>query len=74
MKKKLTITVDEHVYDGLYSVIGPGKISAFIENLIKLVINDIDMDGAYKELAAFEKNNNDSLEWSESLISDIDYD
>ena len=27
MRKKLTITVNEAVYDGLYRTIGPGRIS-----------------------------------------------
>ena len=29
MQKKLTVTIDEEVYDGLRTVIGPGKISRF---------------------------------------------
>ena len=35
MHKKLTITIDEKVYEGLYATIGEGKISQFIENLLK---------------------------------------
>ena len=35
MHKKLTITLDENVYHELHSVIGRGKISQFIENLVK---------------------------------------
>ena len=31
MQRKLTITIDEQVYEGLYRVIGPRKISNFIE-------------------------------------------
>ena len=27
MQKKLTITVDEQVYDGLYDVVGRGRIN-----------------------------------------------
>lgn len=30
MQKKLTITVDESVYDGLHRVAGPRRISPFI--------------------------------------------
>ncbi|TVQ26515.1 MAG: addiction module antitoxin, partial [Spirochaetaceae bacterium] len=33
MQKKLTLTIDEEVYDGLRRVVGPGKISRFVENL-----------------------------------------
>ena len=33
MQKKLTITVDEAVYEGLHRTIGPRKISKFVEDL-----------------------------------------
>ncbi len=32
VNKKLTITVDEEVYTGLYRVVGPRRISQFIED------------------------------------------
>ena len=35
MNKKLTITVDEEVYAGLYRVVGPRRISQFIEDLLR---------------------------------------
>ena len=34
MQKKLTLTIDEEVYDGLREVIGPRKISHFVEELV----------------------------------------
>jgi len=34
MQKKLTITIDEKVYDRLYTVIGRRRISRFIEDLV----------------------------------------
>jgi len=35
MKKKLTITIEEKVYNDLYLTIGKRKISKFIEKIIK---------------------------------------
>jgi predicted CopG family antitoxin len=35
MQKKLTVTIDEEVYEGLRTVIGPRKISRFIEELVR---------------------------------------
>ena len=35
MQKKLTITLDEQVYEGLYAVVGRGDISRFIEDLVR---------------------------------------
>ncbi len=34
MQKKLTVTIDEEVYDGLRTIVGLGKISRFIEDLV----------------------------------------
>ena len=35
MRKKLTITIDEDVYAGLYRVVGRRRISRFIESLVR---------------------------------------
>lgn len=35
MQKKLTITIDEEFYEGLRTVIGPRKISRFIQELVR---------------------------------------
>ena len=35
MQKKLTITLDERVYQGLHSVVGRRRISGFIERLVR---------------------------------------
>ncbi|EKD96963.1 MAG: hypothetical protein ACD_23C01167G0001, partial [uncultured bacterium] len=41
MQKRMTITMDEAVYEGLVRVVGRRKISAFIENLARpLVVGD----------------------------------
>jgi len=36
MQKKLTIAIAEDVYEGLHKVIGPRKISKFVEELVRL--------------------------------------
>jgi len=35
MSKKLTILIDDSVYEGLHRVVGRGSISKFIENLAR---------------------------------------
>ena len=35
MRRKLTITIDEAIYDGLHEQIGRGHISSFIEELVR---------------------------------------
>ena len=48
MQKKLTITIDEDVYTGLYRVVGKRKISRFIESLVRphVISDDTDTGSA----------------------------
>ncbi|OGT46294.1 MAG: addiction module antitoxin [Gammaproteobacteria bacterium RIFCSPHIGHO2_12_FULL_41_20] len=71
MHKKLTITIDEKVYEGLYATIGEGKISQFIESLVKPHVLHQDLELAYKEMAADEKREQQATAWSEGLLGDI---
>lgn len=70
MQKKLTITLDEKIYEGLHRVIGRRKISRFLENLARPYIVDEDLEAAYKEMAKDEKREAEAQEWSEGLIED----
>ena len=70
MQKKLTISLNELVYDELCRVIGRGNISRFIENLIKPELKANDLDSAYSEMAADSVREQDALEWSNALVGD----
>ena len=69
--KKLTITVDDEVYAGLHSVIGPRRISRFLNNLARPHVTKQNLDAAYREMAADEEGEREALEWAEELIGDI---
>lgn len=71
MQKKLTITLDEKVYDGLHRVIGRGKISQFIESLVKPHVDASELDASYRELAQYEAEQGDALEWTEAAVGDV---
>ncbi len=71
MQKKLTITVSEEVYQGLHRVIGPRRISHFIETLVRPHVIEQDLDAAYREMAADEEREAEALEWAEALIGDV---
>jgi predicted CopG family antitoxin len=71
MQKKLTITVDERVYDGLHSVVGRGKISQFIESLVRPHVVKHSLESAYREMALDEARETEALEWSEATIGDV---
>ncbi len=58
MQKKLTITIEEQVYEGLYRVVGRGRISRFIEDLVRPYVVSQDLEAGYREKAQEEERNN----------------
>ena len=54
MQKKLTITIDEGIHEGLYRVIGRGRISRFTEELVRPYVLPPDLEAAYIQMAADE--------------------
>jgi predicted CopG family antitoxin len=71
MQKKLTVTIDEEVYAGLRAVIGPRKISRFIEELVRPHVVKKNMYAAYKEMAADQVRESEALEWTDGTFGDI---
>jgi len=71
MQKKLTVTIDEEVYEGLREVIGPRRISRFIEDLVRPHVTRKDIYAAYKEMAADEVRETEALEWAEATFGDV---
>ena len=71
MQKKLTITIDEEVYNGLYQVVGRRRISRFIEDLVRPHVLKPDLEAAYEQMAADEEREAEALEWAEAMISDV---
>ena len=71
MQKKLTITVDEVVYNGLYKTIGPRKISKFIQELVRPHVVQPDLESAYAEMAKDKKREKEAIEWAEVTFKDI---
>jgi hypothetical protein len=71
MHKKLTITVDEKVYRGLQKEIGSGRISQFIEDLVRPHVIKEDLEASYELLAKEESREKEALEIAEGTIEDI---
>ena len=71
MQKKLTITVDEEVYDGLYKTIGPRKISKFVEDLVRPHVVRPNLESAYAEMAEDTKREKEALEWAEATFQNV---
>ena len=71
MVKKLTITVDERVYEGLHDIVGRGRISRFIEALVRPYVVQEDLEAAYRKMAQDEAREAEALEWSEAMLGDV---
>jgi hypothetical protein len=71
MQKKLTITLDSDVYEGLHTVIGRRRISRFIESLVRPHVVMPDLNRAYQEMAADEEREAEALEWAEATVGDL---
>jgi predicted CopG family antitoxin len=71
MQKKLTITVDEEVYKGLHKTIGPGKISRFVQEIVRPHVVRPNLEAAYAEMAEDEKREKEAAEWAEITFEDV---
>jgi predicted CopG family antitoxin len=71
MSKKLTITVDDEVYEGLHSVVGRRRISRFLNDLARPHVMPRDIVEGYRAMAADEARENEASEWVENLTGDI---
>ncbi len=71
MQKKLTITLDEQVYDNLHIVIGRRNISQFIETLVRPHVIGSELEAGYQQMAADEQREVEAEAWSEATIGDV---
>jgi hypothetical protein len=71
MHKKMTISLDESVYDGLYRTIGKRRMSQFIEDLLRPHVLDTALDAGYQAMAADNARETEATEWIEGLTADL---
>lgn len=71
MVRKLTITVDEDVYTGLHERVGPGRISRFVNDLVRPLVSEAVLLESYRAMAADEERERDADEWCEALLEDV---
>lgn len=71
MRKKLTITIDERVYERLHDLVGRRRISRFIESAVRPRLMRDDLEAAYRKMAQEESREKEGLEWSEATLGDV---
>ena len=70
MHRRMTITLDEAVYNGLIQVVVRRKISQFLEDLARPQVLKEDLAIAYQRMAEDQEREQEALDWSERLIAD----
>jgi hypothetical protein len=68
--RKLTISIDDRVYDGLHAIIGRGHIGKFLEDLARPFVVTDGLAAAYIEMSADEAREVEADEWCEALAAD----
>jgi hypothetical protein len=71
MHKRMTITLDEAVYDGLYRTVPKRQMSQFIEDLLKPLVLDSSLDGGYRAMAADKQREAQAADWCNALSGDM---
>ncbi len=69
MQRKLTLTIDEDVYKGLREVVGPRKISHFVEGLVRPHVLKTDLYAAYRSMAVDRVREAEAFEWAEATAT-----
>lgn len=70
MQKRMTISIDEAVYDGLVRYIGRRKISRYLEDLARPHVVRDDLDSGYQAMAADQEREREAQEWCDALAKD----
>jgi predicted CopG family antitoxin len=70
MYRKLTISIDDEVYQALHKTIGRRKISQFIEQLIRPYVLKTDLERSYFEMKEDRHRESEAMAWSENFIGD----
>ena len=71
MHKKMTITLDEAVYEGLWRTIGKRRMSQFIEDLLRPHVLGHALDEGYKAMSLDKGREADAMEWCNALSKDM---
>ena len=71
MHKKMTISLDESVYDGLHRTVGRRHMSQYIEDLLRPHVLDTALDEGYQAMAADQERETEAQAWCTALLADL---
>jgi hypothetical protein len=73
MHKKLTISIDEEVYDKLYEGVGAGKNIKLVEDLVRPPVINTSLESSYEEHSNHKASEEEAFQWIEAMVGDINY-
>jgi hypothetical protein len=71
MHKRMTITLDEPVYDGLCRVVSQRHRSQYIEDLLRPRVISNALDDGYRAMASDKSREAEAIEWCNALAGDM---
>lgn len=71
MHKRMTISLDEAVYEGLWRTVGKRRMSQFIEDLLRPHVLGTSLDDGYKAMSADTAREADAMAWCNALAKDM---
>jgi hypothetical protein len=71
MRRRMTITLDEAVYEGLCRMVGKRRMSQFIEDLLRPHVLDTSLDDGYRAMAADKARGAEAMEWCNAIAADM---
>jgi len=72
LPRKLTILLDDRVYERLHAAAGKRRVGRFVEQLVRDRLPPEDLDGAYAAMAAEEQRESEAVAWAEATLEDVD--
>lgn len=69
--RKLTISIDDTVYDGLHTMFGRGKIGKFLEDLARPYVVKDRLDECYARMSADANRESEAREWVDAFAGDL---
>ena len=70
MPRKLTILIDDEVYERLHAAAGRRRVGRYVEQLVRDRLHD-ELDSAYAAMAREEAREREAFDWAEATLEDV---
>jgi predicted CopG family antitoxin len=70
MPRKLTILLDDEVYERLHAAAGKRRVGRYVEALVRDRLGD-ELESAYAAMARDESREAEAFDWAEATLEDV---